>query len=131
MLSPGSGLNSRPVRLDDASGVTALLNACSTALIGRPTWLESELRNEWQSPLCDLSVDTQIVVTGNGTLAGYAQVWDAEPHATLDAAAHVHPDHQGQGIGVYLAHWLERRARRAIPQAPAGVRVILRQFRGG
>ncbi len=118
----------RPATMDDVEAVVDLLNACSIEQIGKPRTEVNEIRCDWQAPTFNLETDTLVVVAPGGKLVGHAALWDSEPHVRIYAmAGDVHPEYKGQGIGTALCQWAEERARRAIPRAPEGTRVVLVQ----
>ena len=117
----------RPATLDDVEAVVAVLNACSSEEVGKPTWDIDEVRSQWTSPSFRLENDTRVVIAPKGTPIAAIGLWDAEPHVRAWAWAGVHPDYRGQGIGTALCQWAEHRTRQAIPKAPPGARVVLRQ----
>jgi mycothiol synthase len=117
----------RPATLDDVDEAVALGNACSMELIGRPEFNARQFRNDWQSPSMNIETDLRVLLTSDGTMVGYAGVWDAEPHVSVYSWTNVHPQWRGRAIGTYLARWLEERARQSIAKAPADARVILEQ----
>lgn len=120
-------LVTRPATMDDAEAVTDVLNACSIELIGLPTWETHEFVNDWQNPTVNLQTDSLVVVTTEGRLVAYADVWDQAPHVRIYSMGRVHPDFRGNGIGTRLCRWIEERARRSIDLAPEGSRVALMQ----
>ena len=120
---------SRPATMDDVEAAVALVNACSIEQTGRPEWEVHQFRNDWQSPNLNPETDLRVVLTPDDKLVGYAGVWDWEPYVRMFAWGNVHPEHKGQGIGTYLAQWVEERARQSIPKAPEGARVVLLQTR--
>jgi mycothiol synthase len=56
---------------------------------------------------------------------GAVTVWTQAPYKQMEQWGRVHPDHTGRGLGRFLFHWAEARARQAAEQAPAGERVTL------
>jgi len=120
---------SRPATLEDVEAVVDLLNTCSVEQIGKPRTEAHEIRNDWQSPTFNLETDTLVVIAPDGNLAGYAALWDSEPHVRIYMAGDVHPEYEGQGVGTALCQWAEERGRQAILKAPAGTRVVLVQHR--
>lgn len=122
------GYTARPTTLDDVTEVAELLNTCSMERIGAPEWNEAELRSDWQSPHFNLEADTCGVWEPAGRLVGYADVWDEAPHVCIYSMGHVLPDHRNRGVGAAMETWLDARARRSIPQAPADARVAITQF---
>jgi mycothiol synthase len=117
----------RPATLDDVESVVALANACSVELIGRPEWEAHEFLNDWQSPSIHLETDVRVILNQARRIVGYASVWDTAPHVKLYGRVNVHPQWRGQGLGTYLGHWIETRARDAVAKAPPETRVVLSQ----
>lgn len=119
-------LSFRPVTLDDAEAATDLFNACSIDLIGQPDSQAALVRGEWQTPGFDLATDTRVAHTPDGSLVGYAEVWDGQAQATrVFTWACVHPDYRGRGLGTALRQWAEERAHRSVAKAPEGTRVVM------
>ena len=122
------GYRSRPAEAGDAEELTAMFNAYALGLLGIAPHRAADLLVEWREPGFEPGSDTVVVVGPNGSLVGYAEVWDTqEPHVRLFSWGRVYPDHHGHGIGTRLLAWEEARACRAIERAPAGARVTLRQ----
>lgn len=121
-----NGYRDRPARMEDLDAAVMMFNASARALIGVDKFRPEEQRREWQTPGFDMEGDTRVVLAPDGTIAGYYDVWDIdEPHVRIHCWGRVHPDHSGRGIGSYLLEWAERRARQAIPRAPAEARVAM------
>ncbi len=119
------GFVMRAPGLDEARPIAGLINACLRAerspAVVSPAWL----RTLWQTPGFDLESDAWVVTAGEGRPVGYAHLWDYPPHVALFLRLHVHPDFNGLGIDAVLLRAAEERARRAVPRAPAGARVVL------
>ncbi|QCW52235.1 GNAT family N-acetyltransferase [Nocardioides dongxiaopingii] len=101
-----AGLTSRPLTLDDAAAVQALIATEEQRDLGRTTVSLDDVVGEWQRPDRDLAASTT-GVERDGVLVGYGEVDDGH------AFAGVHPDEQGRGIGRWLARWTEDAARAA------------------
>jgi mycothiol synthase len=127
-LTLPAGFITRPAGMEDVEAVAAVVNACSIEHTGEPEWDPNHLRVDWQSPTFSLETDTRAVVSPEGRIVAYADVWDEAPHVRLYSMGRVHPDYRGQGIGSGLADWVARRGRQSIAQAPEGARVALFQF---
>lgn len=118
-----AGYTERPAEFTDAESVTALLNTCSIENIGKPEWDVFMFVNDWSSPHFDMKNDSHIVLSPDGKLAAYIDIWDYSPHVRLKSIAAVHPQHRNKGIGSSLIQWAEWRANQIIAQAPPGSQV--------
>lgn len=124
-----AGYTVRPVTLADAEAAADLENAHNIALTGKPSIEAGEISSDWGQHTMNLATNTLAVWASDGVLAGLAELWDSEPHVRHYVYAVTHPTHQGRGIGATLAGWAEARGRQLLADAPAGARVILRQFK--
>ena len=120
-----AGYQARPAALTDAPAVVAMLNLASRALLGVDHHTVADMESDWQTPGLDLAGDTRVVLAPSGEVAGYVNLWDTPPHVQYEQWGCVHPTYVGQGIGSYLAAWVEDQARARLPQAPRGARVTL------
>lgn len=110
---------------EDAPGIVVALNACWQDTLGTQPFTVEELRNEWQRPGFDLSNDAQIAVTPVGELAGYADLYTAQPYVRNFLFARVHPAYRGWGIGSALTQWGELRIDAQMFKAPTDARITL------
>lgn len=101
-----AGLTTRPLTHDDAPAVTAVMAADEIAALGEAEIELADIVSDWQRPSFDITTST-IGVFDGAELVGYAEL---SGHDRSDAA--VRPDHQGRGIGTWLAHWIAETARR-------------------
>jgi mycothiol synthase len=123
-----NGFTLRPMTLEDAPAVVEVFNAHSRVLTGVDSDTLEGLLAEWQMPGFDITADTQLVLTEEGRVIAYADIWDTtEPHIHQNAMVIVHPDYWGVGIGTYLERWTEERARENIHRAPPEASVVLLQ----
>ncbi|MFC6287093.1 GNAT family N-acetyltransferase [Nocardioides sp. GCM10027113] len=106
-LALPAGLTSRPLTLDDAEAVHAVVAAEETVDLGEPDLTLEDIVSDWQVPSYDITASTVGVFAGD-TLVAYADL--AGPDTAYTA---VHPEHQGRGIGTALAHWVQQKARAA------------------
>ncbi len=111
----------RAPKLDDAPAVTALICASDEALLGKPDFELDDLLEDWRAPRFTLEKDAHIVVAEDGRVIGYETVWSIKDNGIISLDGYVHPEFMGQGIGTYLLHWGEARARERIAELPAGV----------
>lgn len=111
----------RPATLDDSEGVADVYNACSMEDRGKPETSGEELRSDWQVPGYDLATDTRVIVTPDGRVIGYGDVYYKSSNFVRQISwIRVHPEYRGLGIGTYLNDWAEERAREVIDKAPEG-----------
>jgi mycothiol synthase len=99
------GLSQRPLRVDDAAAVTAVMSAQELHDLGEVVIEEADIVGDWQRPSFDVGASTVGVFDGDALVA-YAEV-SLEDRG--DAA--VHPDYRRRGIGTALAGWMQQRAR--------------------
>jgi mycothiol synthase len=99
------GLTQRPLTPDDATAVYEVIAAEQERVLGRIDIEEADIVADWARPSHDLGTQS-VGVLDEGRLVGYAEVMGP---GRGDAA--VSPDHHGRGIGTWLAHWMQDRAR--------------------
>jgi mycothiol synthase len=99
------GLTHRPLTLGDSTAVYELMAAEQIQSIGRADLDEADIIADWSIPSYDLASQSVGVLDGD-QLVGYAEVIGP---GRGDAA--VDPQHHGRGIGTWLAHWMQDRAR--------------------
>lgn len=120
------GYHSRPVVMDDLEPTVAMLNEWSKKVLGVESFEASFIGSEWATPGFELERDTRLVLSPDGAVVGYYELWDIDdPHAHVNIWGRVHPAHMGRGIGSHLLEWAEQRGQMAVAQAPEGVRVTL------
>ena len=90
-----------------ARAVTDVMAAEELAVLGEVVIEYADIVGDWQRPSFDITASTIGVFAGDDLVA-YAE---RTGHTRGDAA--VHPDHQGRGIGTWLAGWLQETARAA------------------
>lgn len=117
-MSRDSTLSRRPADEADVQRLTALLDACTRAYLDRPT-SSAEVLDRLGTPGCTPGSDTSVVLAGDGTAVGFANIWDAGA-GEVRGFARVHPRWRGQGVGTGLAAWmLGRAAEKAREIGPA------------
>ena len=116
------GYRLRRPTLEDLPAVAAFLTVVTTEEFGSPDYPESTLRDDWEE--LDLSHDAWLVLAPDGTIAGYAALYQ-EDQSLFEADGYVRPGHTGRGIGAYLVGVMEGRARALLTQAPPGTAVTL------
>jgi GNAT superfamily N-acetyltransferase len=121
-----TGLNTRPLMLNEANAVFELIAAQQANDIGEVVVDEADIVSDWQRPSHDLSQSTIGVFDGD-RLVAYAELSGADR-----GEAAVDPEYRGRGIGTTLAHWLQDRARTRgstvvgmpVPQGSSGDRLL-------
>ncbi|MEV5880871.1 GNAT family N-acetyltransferase [Streptomyces sp. NPDC052101] len=102
-----AGYRCRSVTPADVDAIHHLVAAYERALHGREMTGADRLAAELSRPGLRPHSDTLLVLDGAGGPAGYGWVRGRR------ARVHVHPGHQGRGLGSGLLLWTETRARRA------------------
>src|SRR5947209_4576787 len=120
-----TGYTARPPTLDDVTAVVDIINRCSQKLLGEDESKPDYLSSEWQMPGFQLAANARLVLAPGGEPAGYAHLWDAEPHVQIEQFGRVHPGQTGRGLGSYLLGWIENRARELAAGAPPAMRVTM------
>ena len=119
------GFTMRPAQMEDAEAVTDMLNAYSRYLLDMEKFKTKDIITDWTLPAFDLQTCTRVVVSPDGRLVGYAELWDViEPFVKKNLWARVHPAFLGIGIGSALVTWAEEQSRRWIDRAPLDARVV-------
>ncbi len=122
------GFTARGATLDDTGPALELFNRWSHSIIGRDELTDLQaLRNEWKSPGFDPAEDIRVILTPDGQLAGYIEVWmTMKPPVHPWIWGRVDPEYQSMGIGSWLMQWAEQHAARALEEAPEDLRVAPR-----
>lgn len=120
------GFTIRPATMDDLETAVNLFNAFSLATIGAKESRVKDIGDDWRTPGYELDTATRIVLSPNGMLVGYVEVWDvAKPPVHPWVWGCVHPEWKRQGIGSSLMTWAQARARQAIAEVPENARVAM------
>jgi GNAT superfamily N-acetyltransferase len=117
-------LLARTPKLNDLSAVTRLLIACEMAEDGISDFTEEELEAEWHRPNFNLDKDAWVIMTYQGQLVGYADIWMCE-HSQIDMRVRTHPEYRRRGIGTLLLRLSEERARHYARKACTSARITL------
>ena len=120
------GLVTRPMAPGDESAVTAVIAAGQLADVGEVVIEEADIVSDWQRPSFDVAASTIGVFDGD-RLVAYAELSGGDRGDTA-----VDPAYRGQGIGTFLATWMQEQARgrglqvigMPVPKGSAGDRLL-------
>ncbi len=120
-----SGYVFRPPVMADAQGVADVIAARDMADYGSTDANVEEVQNYWAAPRFDLQRDARIIVTPDGLIVGYEEVYPrSEERLEFDGC--VHPREAGRGFGTLLLRWAKERARQHARELQPAGEVILR-----
>jgi mycothiol synthase len=123
---PG-GLTVRAPQPHEAQAVADLIIAGDIAEFGEPDWSVEDTRAGWARLGFDLKRDARVVVTPDGRLVAYADVFRRPNAVHISENTTLHPDYEGQG----LEEWLYGLAEALAAQhAPLPVQWIVEISRG-
>jgi mycothiol synthase len=111
---PPNGFAVRAPTRDDAQAVTDFIITCDIAEGGIPDYTLEDLLTEWRRTSFNLATDAWIVLTLDGQIVGYTDVWLRGNLVAMTHNSYVHPAFRGQGIGSYLLDLGEAWTRRYI-----------------
>lgn len=114
----------RPAMTDDLEAVFQVFIAQEMADFGRPLSDRERLWRSWHAEGVNLQADTWVVGTSNGRIVGYAGA-RGSGRVRLFASVWLLPEYTGHGIGRFLLHCAEMRAREWVAAAPAGARITM------
>jgi len=120
----------RPAEMKDLKAVVSMLNETYRQLLGVEAMFTPEgFGSDWSLPGFNLEGDTRLIITPEGEIAGYIEVWDLlNPSVRVNFWGHTHPRFTGMGVGAQLVQFAERRAERAVERAPDEARVVLQSY---
>jgi len=119
----------RPLRREDAAALFQLEVDCAPTDGGTGIATIAERKAKLKEAGDNLATDTLCAVDSTGRSAAVAWVTcdDRLAHeyrAFLDGR--VHPDYRGQGLGSFILHWMETRARQILTAQKEDLPVVLR-----
>ena len=86
-----NGCQARAATEADLPELAVLEAAHTTHAVGSVLRNENEIRIEWKSPTFDPQTDSQIVVTENGRIVGWCEVYDFAPHTRFQSRLRIDP----------------------------------------
>jgi mycothiol synthase len=110
-----AGYASRPATWDDVDAIVTLSKACDLADVGVEDPVREILEAHWRLPGHDLESNAAVVLTSDGSIVAYVDVYGVNPERSLDVTARIHPLHRARGIGSAVVDWTERRAAELAP----------------
>lgn len=121
------GFSERPASMADLDAATELFNICSQAQIGNNESTRANVANGWNTPGFNQETDQRVILSPDGGLVGYTEVWTLNPTPVHpNVWGRVHPDYEGLGIGSYLMQWAEQRSLQVLEKVPPQARVSFR-----
>jgi GNAT superfamily N-acetyltransferase len=108
MLPPPVPYTVRPAEVNESGAIAALIAVCDRAVDALPSYIESDLLDDWRRNDFVLDRDTWVVESPDNEIVGYAEIACEGP--TLASFGAVHPDHRRRGLGSYLIDRIEERA---------------------
>lgn len=92
---------------DDAQAITDLICLSDIAEFGEPDFSLEDLRSDWRRENFVLARDACLILSPEGTLVGYGNVWLTRGLVRLDPSTVVHPEYQERGIEDFFINWAE------------------------
>lgn len=104
-----TGYSARRPTHDDIPAILAIISACDVDEAGRPDELDIEdIENDWKRT--DPAQNAYIICGPNNDIVATGVVFrEGDVRANLDV--YIQPDQRGRGLGTWLTHTLELRAR--------------------
>ena len=121
-----NGHSVRAASADDISELAALDAAHTRRAVGKALRTENEIRVEWKSPTFDPRTDSQVVLSSDGEIVGWCEVYDQAPYVRISSRLRVAPGTDSR-IAEWLIDWAVGRAREGAEKASPNVRVVLTQ----
>ncbi len=106
-----AGYAARAATHEDLDAIVEVFAAWETIHLDEPVMTRSTLEDDWSHAWFDPARDTVLVEAGDAVV-GYASCECRDRAHPYDAWAAVRPDHEGRGLGVALARWVEERVQR-------------------
>jgi mycothiol synthase len=125
MLALPPGFTVRPMRVDDATAIVAMLNEEAEILTGESQFAVEDYTVDLQEPGANLAENTRIIHAPDGSVAGIAELTAHAPFVRLRGWVRVAHGQRRRGLGSALSRWIEGRARTYVEQAPESARVTL------
>jgi mycothiol synthase len=122
------GYQFRAPTLEDVEATVGMFNAHERWFNGKNSFRVADTRAEWSMPGVDLDDTSRLVLTADGQVAGYYEIWDEAPFTVAQLWGRIHPDHFGRGIGSFLLDWALSHAQEKIDKAPPEARISARAY---
>jgi ribosomal protein S18 acetylase RimI-like enzyme len=113
------GFAARSPTEDDLHALAALDAAHTRQTVGVSLRTENEIRIQWKAPTFDPATDSQVVLSREGVIVGWCEVYDFEPHTRIASRLRLLPG-VDERVPRHLVDWAVARARAGAAQAPAG-----------
>ncbi len=120
-----AGYSMRPIMLQDAPAIVAMLNADAIEHAAEPLFSVSEYEVDLQSPLLDLERQTRIITGPDGIVAAVGEFHTRSPHVRPHLWVRTALQARGRGFGSRLLEWGLDMAQAGLVDAPDQARVTL------
>ena len=120
------GFTVRSATEDDLPALAALDAAYTRHAVGKALRTENEIRIEWKAPTFDPTTDSQVVVSRDGAIVGWCEVYSSAPHTRTASRLRTMPG-SDERVARVLIGWAVARARAGASNAAPGDRAILTQ----
>ena len=120
------GFTTRPAAAADLPELAALDAAHTRRAVGTALRTENEIRIEWKAPTFEPSTDSRIVLSADGAIVGWCEVYDSAPHTQMPTRLRLLPG-SDERVARVLVSWAVDRARTGAMDAPAGERAVMTQ----
>jgi mycothiol synthase len=120
------GFEIRSPEFSDLERCVDLFNRYSQHYLGINEASVEDISVEWTSPGFNPADDIRLVISADGRLVGYIEVWtNRDPPVHPWIWLTIDPGYEGLGIGKALLEWAELRSKDAMDRVPGGLRVAI------
>lgn len=127
--SPAAGLpagySMRPIALQDADAIVAMLNREAQVYAGEMLFSASEYKVDLKDPLLELKRHTRVILDPAGEVAAIAEYHSRPPNVRPFLWVRTALEQRGRGLGSLLLEWGLSLAHAEEHTAPAGARITL------
>jgi GNAT superfamily N-acetyltransferase len=104
----------------DAVALARFLRRCSAEYMDEERGTPEEVEERLHEPGADMALDTALVESDDGEIAGFAHLFTEPPHEDVRCWARVDPADRGRGVGSALVRWALERGAALAERRPDG-----------